>query len=96
MDVLRVDLSKLHADMLVKLATLTGTVRDDDFYGAADAAAELDDVMDRWADIGDELNYRDGYAFLSNSPGLRDKLMAWGRETFDRPQDATEAAEDRS
>lgn len=58
-------------------------VRDDHFYDAVDAEVELSELTDRWADLGDEINYREGYTFLTEEPELRDKLLAWGRETFD-------------
>lgn len=52
------------------------------FYDAVDAEAEVSKLIDRWADLGDEINYREGYPFLTEEPELRHKLLAWGRETF--------------
>lgn len=55
----------------------------DHFYDTVDAEAEISKLTDRWADLGDEINYREGYPFLTEEPELRDKLMAWGRESFE-------------
>lgn len=83
LEVLRADLAKLHAEMLVKVDALVAAIKDDHFYNAADAHSEMDKLIDRWADVGDEINFREGYPFLEDSPELRERLMAWGRETFD-------------
>lgn len=69
--------------MLTRLDAFAAAVRGDSFYDAADAEAEVSKLIDRWADLGDEINYREGYSFLADEPALRDKLMAWGREAFD-------------
>lgn len=61
LEVLRPDLATLHTEMLKKLDHLGDEVRDDNLYAATGAGAELDDLVDRWADLGDEINYREGY-----------------------------------
>lgn len=82
LEVVRRELSELQAELLTRLEAFTAAVRDDHFYDAVDAEAEVSKLTDRWADLGDEIDYREGYPFLADEPELQDKLMAWGRETF--------------
>lgn len=93
LEIVRRELSELQAELLTRLEAFAAAVRDDHFYDAADAEAEVSKLIDRWADLGDEINYREGYAFLAEDPELRDKLMAWGRETFDPEHDSRSGSE---
>jgi hypothetical protein len=82
LEVVKRELSELQAELLTRLDAFAAAVRDDHFYDAVDAEAEVSKLTDRWADLGDEINYREGYPFLTDVPELRDNLMAWGREAF--------------
>lgn len=83
MELLQRDVSRVRTQILEKLGAITDAVRDDDFYSAVDAEVGYDELVERWADLSDEIAYRQGYPFLVDSPELRDKLMASGRETYD-------------
>lgn len=84
LEIVKRELSELQAELLTRLDAFAAAVRDDHFYDAVDAEAEVSKLTDRWADLGDEINYREGYLFLTEEPELRDKLMVSGRERFDR------------
>lgn len=87
LEILKRELSELQAELLTRLDAFAAAVRDDHSYDAADAEAEVSKLTDRWADLGDEINYREGYPFLTEELELRDKLMMWGRERFDSPNE---------
>lgn len=78
-------------ELLTRLDAFADVVRDDHFYDAVDVEAEVSMLTDRWADLGDEINYREGYPFLTEESELRDKLMTSGRETFDAASRAEES-----
>jgi hypothetical protein len=82
LEVLRGEVSSVQSEILVRLGAMAAAVRDDDFYAAVDRQSEIDDLTERWANLGDEINYREGYAFLVDEPELRATLLAWGLEQY--------------
>ncbi len=82
LEIVRRELSELQAELLTRLDSFAAAVRNDHFYDAAEAESEVSKLTDRWAHLGDEINYREGYPFVTDEPELRDNLMAWRREAF--------------